>query len=266
MNEWLKFEKEGHIVTLTMNRPEIRNPLGESDDVKNFEEASSLINNDRDVRCVILTGEGAAFSAGGNVKNMKEKKGNFSGSSVALRERYRYGIHRIVRSVWNIEVPVIAAVNGAAVGLGNDVACLADIRIASKNARFGVTFLKIGLIPGDGGAWLLPKIIGLSMASELLFTGKLINADQAKECGLISEVFEESELMIEANNLANSIVKQPPDALRMSKKLLREGMVSNFETMLEMSANMQALMHLTEDHQEAITAFFEKRDGNFKGK
>ena len=266
MNEWLKFEKKGHIVTLTMNRPEIRNPLGESDDVKNFEEASSLINNDRDVRCVILTGEGAAFSAGGNVKNMKERKGNFSGSSVALRERYRYGIHRIVRSVWNIEVPVIAAVNGAAVGLGNDVACLADIRIASKNARFGVTFLKIGLIPGDGGAWLLPKIIGLSMASELLFTGKLINADQAKECGLISEVFEESELMIEANNLANSIVKQPPDALRMSKKLLREGMVSNFETMLEMSANMQALMHLTEDHQEAITAFFEKRDGNFKGK
>ena len=266
MNEWLKFKKEGHIVTLTMNRPEIRNPLGESDDVKNFEEACSLINNDRDVRCVILTGEGSAFSAGGNVKNMKEKKGNFSGSSVALRERYRYGIHRIVRSVWNIEVPVIAAVNGAAIGLGNDVACLADIRIASKNARFGVTFLKIGLIPGDGGAWLLPKIIGLSMASELLFTGKLINADQAKECGLISEVFEESELMIEANNLANSIVKQPPDALRMSKKLLREGMVSNFETMLEMSANMQALMHLTEDHQEAITAFFEKRDGDFKGK
>ena len=266
MNEWLKFEKEGHIVTLTMNRPEIRNPLGESEDVKNFEEASSLINNDRNVRCVILTGEGAAFSAGGNVKNMKEKKGNFSGSSVALRERYRYGIHRIVRSVWNIEVPVIAAVNGAAVGLGNDVACLADIRIASKNARFGVTFLKIGLIPGDGGAWLLPKIIGLSMASELLFTGKLINADQAKECGLISEVFEESELIIEANNLAQSIVKQPPDALRMSKKLLREGMISNFETILEMSANMQALMHLTEDHQEAITAFFEKRDGNFKGK
>jgi enoyl-CoA hydratase/carnithine racemase len=215
---------------------------------------------------VILTGEGAAFSAGGNVKNMKEKKGNFSGSSVALRERYRYGIHKIVRSVWNIEVPVIAAVNGAAVGLGNDVACLADIRIASKNARFGVTFLKIGLIPGDGGAWLLPKIIGLSMASELLFTGKLINADQAKECGLISEVFEESELIIEANNLAQSIVKQPPDALRMSKKLLREGMISNFETILEMSANMQALMHLTEDHQEAITAFFEKRDGNFKGK
>jgi enoyl-CoA hydratase/carnithine racemase len=150
--------------------------------------------------------------------------------------------------------------------LGNDVACLADIRIASKNARFGVTFLKIGLIPGDGGAWLLPKIIGLSMASELLFTGKLINADQAKECGLISEVFEESKLMIEANNLAQSIVKQPPDALRMTKKLLREGMISNFETMLEMSANMQALMHLTEDHQEAITAFFEKRDGNFKGK
>ena len=266
MNEWLKFEKNGSIAKLTMNRPDIRNPLGEPEDVDNFEEANKIINNDRDIRCVILTGEGSAFSAGGNVKNMKERSGNFSGSPVALRERYRYGIHRIVKAVWNIEVPVIAAINGPAVGLGNDVACLADIRIASENALFGVTFLKIGLIPGDGGAWLLPKIIGLSKASELLYTGKLIKPDVAKDWGLVSNIYSPEKLIEEANNIAEEIVKQPPDALRMAKKLLREGMTTSFDTILEMSANMQALMHLTEDHQEALSAFFEKRDANYKGK
>ena len=143
---------------------------------------------------------------------------------------------------------------------------MADIRISSDNAKFGVTFLKIGLIPGDGGAWLLPKIIGMSRASELLFSAKLIEPEIAKQWGLISDFYKSEDLLNEANKLASSIIKQPPDALRMSKKLLREGMAASFENILEMSANMQALMHLTEDHQEALSAFFEKRDGDFKGK
>ena len=238
MNEWLKFEKNGSIGILKLNRPDIRNPLGEPEDAENFEEARDLINNDRDIRCVILTGEGSAFSAGGNVKNMKEKKGNFSGSSVALRERYRYGIHRIIRAVWNIEVPVIAAINGPAIGLGNDVACLADVRIASEKAKFGVTFLKIGLIPGDGGAWLLPKIIGFSKAAELLYTGKIINPETAKEWGLISEISKHESLMEDANTLALEIVKQPPDALRMAKKLLREGITNSFPELVGGSADL----------------------------
>ena len=266
MNDWLKYEKNGSVVTLTMNRPDIRNPLGEPEDVINFEEASKLINDDRDVRCVILTGAGKAFSAGGNVKNMQNKSGNFSGSSVGLRDRYKKGIHKIIKAIWNIEVPVIAAINGPAIGLGNDVACLADIRISSDNAKFGVTFLKIGLIPGDGGAWLLPKIIGMSRASELLFSAKLIEPKTAKEWGLISDFYKSDDLLKEANEIASSIIKQPPDALRMSKKLLREGMGASFDNILEMSASMQALMHLTDDHQEALSAFFEKRDGDFKGK
>ena len=266
MNDWLIYEKNGSVVTLTMNRPDIRNPLGEPEDVINFEEASKLINNDRDVRCVILTGAGKAFSAGGNVKNMQNKSGNFSGSSVGLRDRYKKGIHKIIKAIWNIEVPVIAAINGPAIGLGNDVACLADIRISSDNAKFGVTFLKIGLIPGDGGAWLLPKIIGFSKAAELLYTGKIINPETAKEWGLISEISKHESLMEDANALALEIVKQPPDALRMAKKLLREGITNSFDTVLEMSANMQALMHLTEDHQEALSAFFEKRKPKWKNK
>ena len=152
----LLFHKEGPLVTLTINRPESRNPLGEEGDGELYAAAVARINEDRDVRCVILTGAGKAFSAGGNVKAMREKGGAFSGGGVAIRERYRTGIHKIVRSLWSVEVPMIAAVNGPAIGLGNDVACLADTRIAADTAIFGATFLKIGLVPGDGGAWLLP--------------------------------------------------------------------------------------------------------------
>ena len=157
----LLIEKNGPVVTLTINRPESRNPLGEEGDGELFANAAAGINADRDVRCVILTGAGKAFSAGGNLKSMRERAGTFAGSGVLIRERYRSGIHRMVRALWNIEVPMIAAINGPAIGLGNDVACLADMRIAADSAVFGATFLKVGLVPGDGGAWILPRTIGL---------------------------------------------------------------------------------------------------------
>ncbi|MFN9543982.1 MAG: enoyl-CoA hydratase-related protein, partial [Alphaproteobacteria bacterium] len=140
MNEVLLFETHGPVAVLTINRAESRNPLGADGDGEAFAAAASRINADRSIRAVILTGAGKAFSAGGDVKAMKDRAGAFSGPGVAIRERYRTGIHRIVRSVWNIEVPVIAAVNGPAIGLGNDVACLADMRIASDTAIFGATF------------------------------------------------------------------------------------------------------------------------------
>ena len=132
----LLVEKNGPIVTLTINRPESRNPLGEEGDGELFAQACQQINADRDVRCAILTGAGPALSAGGNVKAMRERSGAFAGAGVHIRERYRNGIHRIVKSVWGLEVPLIAAVNGPAIGLGNDVACLADMRIAADNAIF----------------------------------------------------------------------------------------------------------------------------------
>ena len=176
MNDVLLYEADGPVVTLTINRAESRNPLGHEGDGDVFAAAAQRINADRSVRAVILTGAGKAFSAGGDVKAMREKGGAFAGPGVAIRERYRTGIHRIIRSVWGIEVPVIAAVNGPAIGLGNDVACLADTRIASDTAVFGATFLKIGLVPGDGGAWLLPRVIGMARASELLYTGDTIDA------------------------------------------------------------------------------------------
>ena len=262
----LRFEKSGPVVTLTIDRPDSRNSLGEEGDGELFAEACARINADREVRCAILTGAGPAFSAGGNVKAMRERAGTFSGAGVHIRERYRNGIHRIVRSLWGVEVPMIAAVNGPAIGLGNDVACLADMRIAADTAIFGATFLKVGLVPGDGGAWILPRTIGAARASELFFTGDTIDAPTALSWGLVSKVVPADQLMAEAHSLAERVCRQPPDVLRMTKKLMREGQGVSFDTIMEMSAAYQALAHLTEDHQEAVAAFFEKRDPEYKGR
>ena len=172
----------------------------------------------------------------------------------------------MVRALWGIEVPLIAAVNGAAIGLGNDVACLADIRIAASNAVFGATFLKIGLVPGDGGAWILPRTIGMSRAAELFFTADTIDAATALQWGLVSKVVAPEALLAEARALAAKICRQPPGVLRMTKKLMRDAIGSDFEKIMEASAALQARAHASEDHAEALAAFFGKRDPNFSGR
>ena len=262
----LEFDQQGHIVTLTINRPDMRNALGEPGDGVVFSDAVAQINADRNVRCVILTGAGSAFSAGGNVKAMQNREGPFGGAGAHIADGYRRGIHQIVKSLWGLEVPAIAAVNGPAIGLGNDVACLCDMRIASEKAIFGATFLKIGLIPGDGGAWLLPRIIGGARASELLFTGKTISAEEALRWGLVSQVVSGDKLLETAHDIANQIAQQSAEALRAAKRLLRLGQNSDFATVMEMSANAQALMHLSEDHKEAVSAMLEKRSAEYQDK
>ncbi|MDB2575473.1 enoyl-CoA hydratase-related protein [Alphaproteobacteria bacterium] len=217
-------------------------------------------------RCVILTGAGSAFSAGGNVKAMQKREGPFGGAGAHIADGYRRGIHQIVKSLWGLEVPAIAAVNGPAIGLGNDVACLCDMRIASEKAIFGATFLKIGLIPGDGGAWLLPRIIGGARAAELLFTGKTISADEALGWGLVSQVVSDDKLLETAHDMAHQVAEQSAEALRAAKRLMRHGQNSSFETIMEMSANAQALMHLSDDHNEAVSAMLEKRPAEYKDK
>ena len=258
-------EKRGHVAVLTLNRPDAMNALGAPGDGDQVAEACAAINADREIRCVILTGAGRAFSAGGDVKAMKAREGAFGGNGVELRDGYRNNIHRIVRSIYGLEVPSIAAVNGAAIGLGCDVACMTDIRIAAAGARFGVTFLKLGLIPGDGGAWLLPRTIGMSRACELLYTGDVIDAATAKEWGLVSYVVGAEALMAEAMALAERIAQQPPHALRLAKALLKQGQTTSYDTLMEMSAAAQAISHLTDDHMEGVNALLEKRDANFRG-
>jgi enoyl-CoA hydratase/carnithine racemase len=262
----LLFEKHGFVATLTINRPEMRNILGEEGDGELFAAAAAKINADRELRCAILTGAGTAFSAGGNLKAMREKSGAFAGSPETIRESYKNNIHKIVRGLWNLDVPLIAAVNGPAIGLGNDVACLADIRIAADTAVFGASFLKIGLVPGDGGAWILPRIIGYARAAELFFSGETIDAATALQWGLVSRIVPPEVLMDKAQGLAAEICRQPPGVLRMTKRLMREALGANLETIMDMSAGFQALAHVSEDHAEALAAFFEKREPGFKGR
>ncbi|MEL6474736.1 MAG: crotonase/enoyl-CoA hydratase family protein [Pseudomonadota bacterium] len=261
----IKLEKSGPIATLTLTRPDMMNALGQEGDGADVAAACADIASDPTIRCTILTGEGRAFSAGGDVKAMKTRTGAFGGSAYQIREGYRRNIHQVVKALYNLETPLIAAVNGPAIGLGCDVACMADIRIASDKAKFGVTFLKLGLIPGDGGAWLLPRIIGNARASELLFTGDVIDAAMAVEWGLISRAVAPEDLMAEAHALAEKIAVQPPQSLRLAKTLMRHGANASYDTIMEMSAAAQALMHLTDDHMEGVDAILEKRAPVFKG-
>ncbi len=265
MQDLLKVEKRGKIAIITINRPDQLNPLGAAGDGDAFAEVTAELAKDEELRCCILTGAGRAFSAGGDLKAMQQRSGAFGGAPVAVKEGYTGNIHKIVNSLWNFELPLIAAVNGHAVGLGCDVACMADMRIIADNARFGMSFLRIGLIPGDGGSWLMPRIVGLSRASEMIFTGTMYDADTAIEWGWASRKVEGGELMDAAMELAEKVAAQPPLALRAAKMLLRKAQNADYSTIMEMSAAQQAILHHTDDHMEGVSALLEKRTPNFKG-
>jgi len=265
MSDPVLYEQDGPVVTLTLNKPETRNAISDMDMVDALVAAAARIDADSDVRVAILTGAGTAFSSGGNIKTMRAPGGLGEGAPAAIRDKYRAGIQRIPLALYALEVPLIAAVNGPAIGAGCDLALLCDIRIAGESARFAESFVKLGIIPGDGGAWLLPRVVGLSKAYEMAFTGDSIDAQEALTCGLVSQVVPDSELMDAARALAGRIAANPPHALRLTKRLIREGQHTRLDTLLELSAALQALAHHTADHQEAMQAALEKRPPVFRG-
>jgi enoyl-CoA hydratase/carnithine racemase len=267
MGDFVSVEKHDGIAILTLNRPEQLNAIGEHAHCADIVAAIENIGDDPSINVAILTGSGRAFSAGGDLQRMKDRNGiGPLDSPAATRANYRQGIQRIPRAFQNLEVPIIAAVNGHAVGVGCDIACLCDIRIASDRAKFAASFIKMGLVPGDGGAWVLPRVVGFSKAAEMLFTGDPLTADQALACGLVSQVVPADKLMDTARALAQRIVVNPAKALRMTKRLLLHAQQLHLDEVLEMSAAMQALAHETEDHAEAVSAFLEKRSPSFTGR
>lgn len=261
---FLRYEREGAVVTLTMNEPERRNPLTGNSAVDEFLEAIGRIEADASVRCVILTGADPSFSAGGDLRLMQRQQ-QPDVQEMQIRQEYRRGIQRLPVALFNLEVPVIAAVNGHAIGAGLDLACMCDIRIASERARFAESFVRLGIIPGDGGTWLLPRAIGLARAAEMAFTGDTIDARQALEWNLVSRVVPHEQLMSASFELAGRIAANPSHALRLTKRLLRESLHASLESVLEMAAVFQAMSHKTADHREAVTAFLEKRPPQFGG-
>ena len=257
LSDFVIYEKSGGVVTLTLNNPDERNALTSQAQWDAVAEAVDRVQADQEVRCVIVTGAGSAFCAGGNVKDMKNKTGIAAGHPYAIREGYRGGIQQIPLAFERLDVPAIAAVNGAAIGAGCDLACMCDIRIASEKAKFAESFVKLGIIPGDGGAWLLQRTIGFSRAAELSFTGDTLDAAEALACGLVSRVVPPDQLLDEARKLADRIAANPGPALRMTKRLMKEARHQRLDSLLELSAAMQALAHHTPEHDRAVTAFLE---------
>ncbi|MBJ2141350.1 crotonase/enoyl-CoA hydratase family protein [Delftia acidovorans] len=260
---FLNIERDGAILILTMNQPETRNALTGNTAVEEFVQVCDEIRRDASVKAVILTGAGPIFSSGGNVKDMQR----FFDDALtpdAIREEYRQGIQRIPRALTQLDVPVICAINGPAIGAGLDLTCMCDIRIASETATFAESFVRVGIVPGDGGAWLLPRAVGRAKAAEMAFTGEAIDAQEALACGLVSRVVPADQLLPTARALADKIAANPGAVMRMTKRLLREGEHSTLESLLELSAGYQALAHKTADHREAVMAFVEKRKPRFQ--
>jgi enoyl-CoA hydratase/carnithine racemase len=264
MSPFLQIEREGGIVTVRMNHPDTRNALTTREQIQEFVDLCAELRRDMSVRVMVLTGNGSAFCAGGNVKDMHERGGIFAGSPYELRNTYRDGIQRIPLAIYELDIPVIAAVNGPAMGAGLDLACMCDIRLAAPKAIFAESFVRLGIVPGDGGAWLLPRIIGIPKASLMAFTGDAIDAAKALEWGLVEQVCTHETLQSEAQALARRIASNPGHALRLCKRLLREGQHMRLDSLLELSAAYQALAHHTEDHHEAVAAFVDKRDPNYQ--
>lgn len=263
MSDLVTYEQDGFVVTLTLNRPELRNAISDADMIEAIVGALERLNADIGVRAAILTGRGTAFCSGGNLKQMGAAVS--SRPPVETRRYYESGIQRIPLTFEKIDVPIIAAVNGPAIGAGCDLACMCDIRIAAESARFAESFVKVGIVPGDGGAWLLQRIVGYSKASEMAFTGDTLDAREALACQLVSQVVPDAELMKAARALAERIAANPPHVLRMTKRLLQEARHSRLDSVLQLSAAMQSLAHTTTDHIEAVDAIAQKRKPNFTG-
>jgi enoyl-CoA hydratase/carnithine racemase len=263
---FLSYGKSGRVATISLNRPDSRNAIGSHQDCVDFVDAIAQSQDDAELSCIILTGVGKSFSAGGDLNGMKNRNGiGPLASPVDTRANYKRGVQQVVKALWECELPMIAAINGHAVGLGLDLACLCDMRISADSAKFASSFIKMGIVPGDGGAWILPRAVGLAKASEMIFTGEFLDAQEALACGLVSRVVSAEVLMDEARTLADKVVQNPAKALRLAKRLLREGQHSRFSDVLELSAAYQALAHETADHAEALDAFLEKRAPNFIG-
>lgn len=263
MNDFLHIERDAGVVTVRMNRPETRNALTDPQQIQAFVDLCADLRADRSARVLLLTGNGPAFCAGGNIKDMRERRGIFAGDPYTLRDTYRNGIQRIPLALYELDIPVIAAVNGAAVGAGLDLACMCDIRLAADTAVFAESFVKLGIVPGDGGAWLLPRIVGLPKASLMAFSGDTIDAATALKWGLVEQLCPAGQLLEVAGQLARRIADNPGHALRLCKRLLREGQHMRLDSLLELSAAYQSLAHHTQDHHEAVAAFLDKRSPDY---
>ncbi|MBI2830826.1 MAG: enoyl-CoA hydratase [Chloroflexi bacterium] len=261
-------KKDENVATIIMNRPDRMNALipemfGE------LKEALEEVNTDDDVRVVILTGAGKGFCTGSDIKEGSAAKGQGLRAEKGIdevRQHIRHNPQKITLAIRNLEKPIIAAVNGPAVADGFDWALACDLRVGSENARFMNAFVRMALFPNTGATWLLPRIVGLGKALEILYTGDWLNAEEAHRIGVLNKLVPATDLESETMSLARKLAKQPPVSLRLMKMQTYRGLDISLEAALELAADGEAMTLKTEDHKEALAAFTEKREPKFKGK
>ena len=257
----LLVEKEAGIGTITFNRPDKLNSLTHQG-FDEFIQALLEMDADSEVRVVIITGAGRAFSAGLDIDEASKGPREFDLQAVPLQGTLAWTAH-IMR---NLKKPIIAAINGSAVGAGFSIALASDIRIASEKAKLGASFLRVGLVPEIGSTYNLPRLTGIAKACELVFTGRIIDAQEAKEIGLVNEVVSENELRDATFKMATQIAEVAPIPLQLARKALYQGLDCDLPTQIQLEQLSQSTCFKSEDYKEGMKAFLEKRSPVFKGK
>jgi len=262
--ENILLSRDEHVATLTLNRPESRNAMSPAMG-EEIVAAVEQLRADPAVRVVVVTGAGRAFSSGGDLAMLARDAGmsDDEGPRMAASPADFY---RRYLSIRRLEVPVIAAINGHAIGAGLCFALAADLRVAARGAKLGMTFTKLGLHPGMGATYFLPRLLGTARAAELLFTGRIIDADEALQLGMLNRVVASDQLGAAVETLAAEIAAAGPIAVRMSKRALYRGTEHTLDEMLELEALQQGITFKTEDVREGIRAVMEKRTPEFQNK
>ena len=254
----IEYKLDGNVAIVTLNRPDKLNAM--TDEMySRMTELFTAFQTDNKVRAVIVTGAGRAFCSGSDVTNMKNS------DVVAGRARMQTR-HQMINAIVNLEKPVIAAVRGAAVGIGFSIALACDLIIASDNAKFSQIFKKIGLVPDGGSIFFLTQRIGIARAKELVYTARMLPAEDAREWGIINRVVPDAELESNALALAQELAGSATFALALAKKMFQSMYVPTLETHLEQENLCQGTAKLTEDHLEGVAAFKEKRAAKFVGR
>lgn len=265
----VRYATDGPVATITLDRPEARNAYSEAM-VGELIGALGRAADDPAIRAVVLTGAGKAFSAGGDLKRMRDRAGMFEGDAATLRQRYIAIIQQIPRRMDRFDKPIVAAVNGPAIGAGLDLACMCDLRLAGRRARFGSTFVKVGLIPGDGGAFVLARTIGFPRALEMIMSARIVGADEALAMGLVHRLIDDADdpdaLLGAAHETARGLAALPPVALQLAKRAAYRSWSMTLDEALELAATYQGITQRTADHVEAVSALLEKRPGRYTGR